>query len=257
MINIVMMKWASTGWGRVPYTSAHVNNLVAGIDRNTNLKVRYHLITDDPEGVDGSVIVHPIWNDGVREKGGCYVRLELFHPRMRDMIGERFCSIDLDAVVMGDMNPILTRPEDFIIWKNGSSSLYCGSMFMMNAGCRSQVRDFFDPDRLVRRSSGKFNRSGGVHWYDPAVRKAGHILGSDQAVIAHVLGPGEATWTSRDGVMSFKNDILRHRAMIFDARIVFFHGKEDPSQKHLQDKYSWIQENWEKHDDIESKRERP
>lgn len=247
MLNIVMMKWEPRlPWGRVPYTAAHVNNLVAAIDANLVMPARYHLITDDASDIDGGIIVHPIWNDGLIELGACYTRLRLFSHEMREMIGARFVSVDLDAVVRGPLDPVFDRPEDFIIWKNVSGgSIYCGSMFMMDAGCRDHVWTSFNSDELIPFKS-RFKSNSGVRWVHPKSRAAGNIVGSDQAWISTVLGPHEAVWSEKDGVMSFKRDVLA-RGLLHEARIVFFHGREDPSQIMLQKKYPWIKESW-KHD---------
>lgn len=224
------------------YTAEHVNRFYRAVDANLAMPARYICITDEPEGIEDGIEILPMWED-YREWGGCYTRLKLFDPRMVEILGERFVSVDLDSVICGSLDPVFDRPEDFIIWKNvGAGSLYCGSMFMMNAGCRPQVLSEFDPKGLVFKRKGFKQRSEG-RWAHHRALEAGNIIGSDQAMISTILGPEEAMWTERDGVMSFKRDIIGAN-LLSEARIIFFHGVEDPSQKELWKKHPWIEEHW-------------
>jgi hypothetical protein len=256
MIRIVCSKWTPRGpkRGRVPYTAEHVNRLANAIDRHLKMPHEIVCITDDPVGIDGGVRIVPIWDDGLLEKGSCYVRLKLFAPEMADIIGPRFVSIDLDAVITGPLDPLFDGGEDFRIWRNvGRGCLYCGSMFLMDAGARAQVWETFNPDDLIFREAGrKFKRKlEADRWVHPEAIAAGNAVGSDQAWIATVLGPGEAVWTAADGVLSLKADVmangpkLRSRAALpAHSRIVFFHGAEDPSQERVQHNHTWIQQHW-------------
>jgi hypothetical protein len=87
-------------------------------------------------------------------------------------------------------------------------------MWMMTAGARPRVWTEFDPQVSPRLAaeSGKF--------------------GSDQAWLSYCLGPGEATWTTADGVYSYNVHIrIKHgapRPLPVDARVVMFHGGTDP-----------------------------
>jgi hypothetical protein len=104
--------------------------------------------------------------------------------------------------------------------------------------------------------------------FDPAValglRKTHGFIGSDQAWMSHAI-KGAPTWTKRDGIFSFRLDIklkvalrgrgriagrggatqtMRSGALPPEARIVFFHGLEDPSQTHLHVHHRWIDAHW-------------
>jgi hypothetical protein len=256
VIRIVCTKWTPRGpkRNRVPYTADHVNRLANAIDRHLKTPHEIVCVTDDARGIDGGVRIVPIWDDGLLEKGGCYVRLKMFAPEMADIIGPRFVSIDLDAVITGPLDPLFEGGEDFKIWKNvGRGCRYCGSMFMMDAGARKQVWETFNPDDLNFRQVGqKFKRKlEPERWVHPEAIAAGNVIGSDQAWISTVLGPGESVWTATDGVLSFKVDcaasgqnIRVRRSLPSHGRIVFFHGAEDPSQENLRRDHDWIGEHW-------------
>lgn len=231
------------GHSRPDYSAGHVNRLAAMVGRHLAMPHEVVCITDDPEGIDGAVRVIPLW-DELRSSGRCFVRLKAFHPSMRDIIGERFVSIDLDTVIVGSLDPLFDRSEPFIIWSDPSRLLpYCGSQWMLTAGAFPKVFDDFNYERWRLLKPEK-------NWH-----------GSDQAWMAHML-PGAATWGKDDGVYSFRLDIMkpygemlagRFRRMVGrygppklpkDARIVHFHGAFDPSQNFLRECVPWIDSNW-------------
>lgn len=201
-------------WGGLyRYTPEHVNRLYRGIERNTTLPFEFFCITDIPEGLDPRIRIIPLWND-LREMGGCFLRLKAFSEEMRDVIGERFALVDIDCVVTGNVDPIFARDDDFIIWSHNGN--YCASMFMMNAGCRREVWEDFDPIESP---------------------KLGTIEGTDQRWIHHKI-PGESMWTPADGVYN----VVRAWDLPQNARMVFFPGKRDPST--LVNRVGWIRQHW-------------
>jgi hypothetical protein len=181
----------------------------------------------------------------------CYTRLKAFSPEMADLIGPRFLSMDLDCVIVNSLDPIITD-EAFKAWKNvGRGSTYCGSMFMMDAGARSQVWDTFHAEDLEFKLERNKRSRRGNRYVHPAALASGHVIGSDQAWMSHVLGPNEAMWTSFDGVLSYTDPAFARprlgasRAGIADwMRVIYFHGVSDPSQKKTQRKFPWIEDHW-------------
>lgn len=134
---------------------------------------------------------------------------------MANEIGPRFVSIDLDAVITGDLTPLFDHQEPFkIALDTQPPKQYNGSMFQMDAGARESVWLAFDSDpaKIEARSA-----------------KLGYVP-DDQGVITAVLGPDEKTWGPADGVLSYKNDVVaKHKGVLpATARIVFFHGHPKP-----------------------------
>lgn len=254
MIQIVCWKWAQRGpqWNRVPYTADHVNRLASMVSRHLTIPHEVVCITDDRQGIDSSIRIVPLWDD-LREFGMCWARLKVFTPEMADIIGPRFVSIDLDCVVVGSLDPLLDITDDFKAWKNvGRGATYCGSMFLMDAGSRSQVWNDFDPDELVFKREFRRLKNRGHRYIHPKAHESGMVNGSDQAWMSCVLGPGEAMWTAEDGVLSHADPSLAPdklgRAQVSEppeqARIVFFHGVGDPSQPRVQKQFPWISDHW-------------
>ena len=229
MITVVCWKWQPAPGYRSTFGPETVNVLRRMVARHYPHPHRFLCVTDEAAGLDAQVEVIPAWNDFARVPspfGGrnpsCYRRLRAFHPDIAAVFGDRFVSLDLDTVILGDVTPLWDRPEDFVIWGDTNPrTAYNGSMFLMGAGRRPQVWAQFDPAVSPDRAC-----------------RAGHF-GSDQGWISYCLGPREAKWTKRDGVYSYRNEI-RGREVPANARIVFFHGQYDPWMPQIQRACPWV-----------------
>lgn len=216
---------------KAQYTVRHANVWARSIDRNLTLPHRFVLATDYPEDQwhEFDPLIKPIvlWNDwrSVRNptwpahKPQCYVRLKAFSEEARELIGPRFVSIDLDVLVMGNLDGILGRTEDFLIYHRHNSNshetvnTYQASMWMMTAGARKQVWQDFTGEA--------------------SAKAAAQFMGSDQAWIRYKLGPDEPGWTDKDGVYSFVSHIKANpmrfaRLAPEKARLIFFQGNDKP-----------------------------
>ena len=217
MLTVVTWLWKRKEVSMSSYTADHVNAFERML--NANLKIPHRLIcvTDMSKGINCETF--PLWAD--YEKGNfipdwpnCFRRLRAFSKGAHSAFGDRFVSMDLDCVITGDLTPILSRKEDFIIME-GRACHYNGSMWMMDAGCRSEIFTEFDPYLSPLQASQGVNKNGE------------RFYGSDQAWISYKLGDGEATWTKDDGV--FQNTNLQPWWGIPKAaRIVFFAGMAKP-----------------------------
>lgn len=216
MITVVTFKWETPGY-RAKFTSEHVNILRRMVARHYDKPHRFLCITDNPDGLDGGIETAPLWSDHrhvANPTGGgrpaCYLRLKLFDPSMRDVLGDRFVMLDLDCIITGNLSPIFDRPEDAVFWNAPKVPWpYNGAMYMMNTGARPQVWEEFDSE------------------ISPAETTARGYRGSDQAWISHKLGPGEAVWTDKDGV--YYLGAMRNRRMPPpNARIIFTTGGTAP-----------------------------
>lgn len=106
MINIVCLKWGTK------YGPEYVNNLLAGIKRNTTLDFKFHCFTDDSFGIDSEVIIHALpytdieiwWN-----------KLYLFSDEIRIPKGETIFYIDLDTLITSNIDDLLQVNVDKIV----------------------------------------------------------------------------------------------------------------------------------------------
>lgn len=238
MLEIVTFKWRPFAGYRSSYGPAQVNILRNMLARHYPKPHRLTCITDDPSGIDSDIRTIPLWNDFAdlpSPHGGknpsCYRRLKLFAPEMRELIGERFVAIDLDMLIVGDLSSIFDRSEDFVMYGDNTNprTFYNGSLMLMTAGARRQVWDSFDPKESPLRSM-----------------QRGHF-GSDQGWISYCLGKGEATWTKKDGIWSYRCHLAqwpKYRDRLPpNAKIVVFHGRYDPWDSQMQG-LSWVTANY-------------
>lgn len=214
-------------WKGGEYTPARANTWARMLHRHLTIPHRFVLLTDQPDAnYDRLIEPVPLWDDwrdlvnrewGAR-KAQCYVRLKAFSPEVEEILGRRFVSVDLDCVVLGNLDPLFTRDEDFVIYRRpvlmvplDLENPYQCSMWMMTTGARRQVWDKF---------------KGGE-----SVRAAQKFMGTDQAWLHHVLSHDEASWDQSSGVYSWpklREDPAFKRNPPKDARIIFFHGNQKP-----------------------------
>jgi hypothetical protein len=149
---------------------------------------------------------------------------------MLEVIGPRFVSIDLDVVIVDDITPLFDNAAaDFMIWRHRHRNThYNPTLFEMNAGARAKVFTEFNP-----RAS-------------PLLAKKAGFNGSDMAWISYILGPNESGWTADDGVVAFRTDIMKRRdkSVPDGARLISFHGSNDPWSEYSLRVAPWIEEHY-------------
>jgi hypothetical protein len=197
------------------------------ISRNMTTAHRFVVATNMPEGIAERENLKTV---PVREElvalGRCWAKLALFAPDAREVFGERVLYVDLDQVTLRDLAPLVTDHEFRIMDATNSTMRYNAGLMLLTTGARRAVWDGFHPSmaqRLVNENS---------------------IGASDQYWITKVLGPREARWTDRDGVMSYRRHAVGPGGPPEHARIVMFPGPYDPSMPELRQRHKWIKDNW-------------
>lgn len=236
MLNVVTWRWQPPAGYRSTYPPETVNRLYAMVRKHYPELNRFICVTDQPAGIDPEIEVRPAWNDfaGLPSPHGaknpsCYRRLRLFHPDAAQWFGERYVSLDLDVVLTADVTPLWERSEDVVFWGDTNpqpGSHYNGSMMLIRAGSRPQVWNAFDPAK------------------SPKLALKNRSWGSDQGWISYCLGKGEAKWTKKDGVYSFRNDLKASGPLPENARLVIFHGKFDPWDQEAMQRCPWIRDHY-------------
>lgn len=226
MLRIVLFSWSAprSGWD---YGPRAINRLARQIGPNLSIPHEIVCVGDTAEGLDPSIRFVPLWPH-FREMGRCYVRLRAFAPEMREEIGPRFAWIDTDAIVLGDLTPLLDRPEPLVLWDGSilDGQPVNGSIVLMDAGAAADVWTFFRGQESAELA-----------------RHAGY-RGSDQAWIAYALrGRRCATWTAADGVLHWGASAGR-RAPPPGARLMFFPGIHKPDDGRVARATPWVAERW-------------
>jgi hypothetical protein len=233
----VCWRWTPKDGYRSTFTPATVRVLRNMLQRHYRNPADFVCVTDTPEQIDPEIQTVRLWDDygDLTSPHGphnpsCYRRLRMFAPDAdRIFKGTRLISLDLDTVIVRDVAPLFDRTEDFVAFQETDyRSFYNGSFLMLTVGTRTQVWDTFrkHPARTI------------------AAAKAQGRFGSDQAIISHVLGKGEATWTPDDGMYSFRVHLKDGTVTLpANARIVSFHGGTDPWNLRAQ-QIDWVKGNW-------------
>lgn len=220
MLTFVSFAWQQPGY-HTDYTAERAASWARMISEHYAGPARFVVVTDATTATFAAGIeAVPLWgewgevgNPHGKNYPNCYRRLRLFGHDAADVIGaDRFVCMDMDCVATGDLTPLFDRPDDFVIWRDPGHPRqpYNGGLWMLKAGTRQQVwRDF----------------RGGLSASD--ARAAGYV-GSDQAWIAYSLGRGEKVWTTDDGVVSYRRDIVGKSRPVSSTRLVMFHGRPKP-----------------------------
>lgn len=228
MISIICWKWRCNSPHRDEFTAVDVNSFYEMVKKNVTVPYKVICITDDAEGINPDIKILPIWKaPKVKildpKKPNCFVRLRMFSEEAKELLGERIISIDLDCVITGNIDHLLTREEDFIGWRNPSGIPYQGSLIAHKTGTRKFLWEEFNPKT------------------SPALANTKH-KGSDQAWISYKLPNNEAVFTpAKDGVYSFKKHIRPNGGNLpSNACLVFFHGQPKAHSLGMERGYHWI-----------------
>ncbi len=229
-LTFVCWRWLSPVGYRSTFTPHTVYALREMIQRHYAKPHRFVCVTDRPKELPGIEAI-PIWEFGAaipspfgRHNPSCYRRLKVFAPEAGKLFGPRLVSMDLDTVIVGDLEPLFDRPEDFVIWGESDfkTQWMNGSLWMLRTGTRTKVWTEFNEET------------------SPGISKRAGCFGSDQGWMNYVLGKYEATWGRKDGVYSFRKHIFPTGGQLpADARVVNFHGRWDPWAYDAQ-KIPWI-----------------
>jgi hypothetical protein len=155
-----------------PYTADDVRRLRRQVKRHLTTRHEFAVVTDRPHMFDGDVGIRAIPLDKAKHvPGTCYARLMTFHPDGADIFGERVMQVDLDTLIVGNMDKLVDRDEDLILWRNparipwdgpaefGVVSMaravrrcyYNTSFLMHRCGSMPDVWSEFNPNRLIAK----------------------------------------------------------------------------------------------------------
>jgi hypothetical protein len=106
----------------VPYTPDDVRRLQRMVAKHLTVSHQFAVITDQPTAfVRDAPDIRAIPIDRTTHvPGTCFVRLMTFHPKGREMIGEKFLAIDIDTLIIGNIDHLVSREEDLVLWRNPS-----------------------------------------------------------------------------------------------------------------------------------------
>ena len=244
MLNIICWKW-DKGLHvkkKIRYNARHVNILYKNCLKNIDIPFKFTCITDNKRGLNKDIQTIPVWND-FEKYGWCYRRLKTFSKEMIPILGERILSIDLDCIILKNITSLIDNDNDFMIWKSGTNRApFSGSMWMMNIGIHQDIWDDFKEEDLISTGHKHYQ------YQNKYAIQAGFNVGSDQSWLNYKLANKNIKyWSPNDGIYNFRT-IFGRKSQNYDAlnkaKIIFFSGSADPSQRKLQQKHPWIKKYW-------------
>lgn len=232
MLTVVLWKWGKK------YTKGHVARMQSMLARHLHQPHRVVCLTDAPKdlptGVEPAKLPPTLPGDykGLR-------RMWLYSAEAA-RIGARLFQLDLDVVLTDTIDPIVNRPEPFVIWKSDSNWkdkwAYNATVMLITPGAKDDVWRRYKQDPL-----GVMKAADADGW--------GAKVNSDQAAACYLLKDQDVpVWTQADGIIAYRVFAGKHgergQTLPAGTRIVSFHGPRDPSIKDLQQKSPWILEHW-------------
>ena len=245
MISIISYFWVDKARARsYAITPEHVRTWHNMIERNVTIPHRTICVTHVPELID-FMETAPL--DCTKHVSGtCGVKLMHWRKDIASLLGGRICAMDVDCVVTGNLDEILSRDEDVLLWKNpnyeegGRRGFYQGSFQMLTAGARPFLYDDFDPNAtpswLNRRFGGfeqcwiseRLNTSfpePGWEWSEKYLTEADGIYGAGR-------------------LFAGRQDKGLGSELPDNAKLVFTPGNREPSQPDVQAAHPWIKEHF-------------
>jgi len=220
MINIVCLKWGTK------YGPEYVNRLYAAVKKFSTVPVRFWCFTENSAGIRPEVRIAPLkYSD---QLDSWWNKISLFSNDLPIPIGEQIFYIDLDTIITGSIDELLTdEVPDIIV-----------------------LRDFYQG---IAKSAGNIG-SGLMSWrhgsYDFIWQK---FIQDPQAAVAAAHPHGDQWWVEHcvtawyywqdlfpNQVTSFK--IHCREGLPHNARIVCYHGKPSipESASQVTRDYKWV-----------------
>lgn len=149
---VLCMKWG------VKYGPEYVNRLYGMVSRNLSSFGRFVCLTDDRSGIRSEVLCYPIPALPLPsyERDGGWRKLAAFSPEAASVLGDRVLYMDLDIVVVDELDPFLSSPDDFVIirdWARPFASIGNSSVFTYRPSRSMDVFERYvrDHERITRR----------------------------------------------------------------------------------------------------------
>ena len=105
-----------------PYGPDDVRKLRRMVAKHCTVPHEFVVLTDQPDlflhDKDIRAFHLSLAHQKTHVAGTCFVRLFTFSPYAREAIGDRFLQIDLDTMIVGNIDHLVTREEDLVLWRN-------------------------------------------------------------------------------------------------------------------------------------------
>jgi hypothetical protein len=213
------------------------------IARNLTVPHRRICVTHRPDLLEHFIECIPI-DPAKHVPGTCLVKLQAHKPGGVAKEGDRVLLMDIDCVVTGNLDPLVSPPYSMMFWKNpnyeagGRRGFIQGSMQLFTVGATEFLWADFDPKSTMSWLNRRF---GGKEqcWISERLNVDYPNAGWEW-VVPH--------WTEKWGVygrgrlFNGKMGAGVQTELPANARIVFFPGNRSPSEPEAQAESPWIKE---------------
>jgi hypothetical protein len=106
----------------IPYRADDVRLLQRMVARHCTVPHEFVVLTDQPDLFHDDKDIRAFHLSLAHQKTHvpktCFVRLFTFSPYAKQALGDRFLQLDLDTVITGNIDHLVTREEPLVLWKN-------------------------------------------------------------------------------------------------------------------------------------------
>jgi hypothetical protein len=242
MLSILLFLWTQASGPPGTFDSFYrfgpddVHRLAMQLRSSLTMPHRLVVISDLPAHAFCSDLVHVdlVRHFGeLRALGGCWLRLKCFAPELEPVLGQRWAWIDLDSVIVGNLDPLLDRPEPLVLYRSDSiiGQNWNGSFVLGGVGS-ARIWAEFDPSTapLMIKHARRL-RNGGTS-------RLGGPRGTDQAWLHLICPPQTPSVSARDGVLYWQPG--RYPVLPRHARMVTFAGAMKPSNWRVNRYSPWM-----------------
>lgn len=232
--------------------SENVNRLYRGLCANLPEKPRFICITDESQGLDSDIEVHPMPDILKGMKEG-WRKVWIFSRDMEKIAGSRLCYMDIDLVITGDMIPLLTRTDPVLFARFNPR----GMKEVKSFNKKKRVQKFallnscftlMDTD-IYPEIWNSFDKSLGLLQFHNKPAYLQNYCGSDQSWLMYFLhsefNKGNiSTVGPDDGVYVFRKlkKSQGQRILPSNASVIAFGGKDNPGCETTQNQALWIKD---------------
>ena len=224
------------------FTHKHIQILKSMVERNLSIPHKFICVADERvEGVDTIPI-----DMQKHVPNTVYARLMMRRPDFGELVGaDRIFNLDIDVVVTGSLDDLVSRPESSVFWCNPNypapgRAYYQSSIQLFTPGHLSFLWEEFDPQAQLLPDGFPINWRFG---------------GKEQAWISEMLPWDDGrraamdigVWTDKDGIYGagrMLSDQGVRTSLPENAKIVSFPGNRFPDQPEVMEKHPWVKEHY-------------
>jgi hypothetical protein len=225
MLTVMCYWWTDPEWAK-SYGPEDVRLLRRMVQRNLDMAHEFVVVTDQPHCFDGDAGIRALPLDKKVHKPGTAFG-KLWHWRAdidRWLYGDRIAVMDLDTVITGDLDPLFSREEELVLWRNPTRKWQPNQHYHQHALDPPEMREkdlqrwidktetkLWDPKRRIGKNQARpwYNSSlmflkPGVDprmydsFFDPEIMEG---VRDDQWLVSKLAGPYCAYYNGeRDGV---------------------------------------------------------